>query len=102
MGLVFMLTKGGPAGKTETLSYYIYVMGLQLFHVGLAAATSSRPAPAPAALCPVIVDYRDSRAMAWLGQHVGLPPDTTQCPASDSTTLNWTQPKPQVMRSTGG
>ena len=40
MDLVFMLTKGGPAGRTETLSYYIYVMGLQLFHMGLAAATS--------------------------------------------------------------
>lgn len=40
MDLVFMLTKGGPAGHTETLSYYIYVMGLQLFHMGLAAATS--------------------------------------------------------------
>jgi len=40
MDLVFMLTKGGPAGRTETLSYYIYVMGLQLFHVGLAAAVS--------------------------------------------------------------
>jgi multiple sugar transport system permease protein len=40
MDLVFMLTKGGPAGRTETLSYYIYVMGLQLFRVGLAAAVS--------------------------------------------------------------
>jgi len=40
MDLVFMLTKGGPAGRTETLSYYIYVMGLQLFRVGLAAAAS--------------------------------------------------------------
>ncbi len=40
MDLVFMLTKGGPAGRTETLSYFIYVMGLQLFRVGLAAAVS--------------------------------------------------------------
>jgi multiple sugar transport system permease protein len=40
MDLVFMLTKGGPAGRTETLSYYIYVSGLQLFRVGLAAAAS--------------------------------------------------------------
>ena len=40
MDLVFILTKGGPAGRTETLSYYIYVMGLQLFRVGLAAAVS--------------------------------------------------------------
>ena len=40
MDLVFMLTKGGPAGRTETVSYYIYVMGLQLFRVGLAAAAS--------------------------------------------------------------
>jgi len=40
MDLVFMLTKGGPAGRTETLSYYIYVLGLQLFRVGLAAAVS--------------------------------------------------------------
>ncbi len=40
MDLVFMLTQGGPAGRTETLSYYIYVMGLQLFRVGLAAAVS--------------------------------------------------------------
>lgn len=40
MDLVFMLTKGGPAGRTETLSYFIYVMGLQLFRIGLAAATS--------------------------------------------------------------
>jgi len=35
-----ILTKGGPAGRTETLSYYIYVLGLQLFRVGLAAAVS--------------------------------------------------------------
>ena len=40
MDLVFILTQGGPAGRTETLSYYIYVMGLQLFRVGLAAAVS--------------------------------------------------------------
>lgn len=40
MDLVFMLTKGGPAGRTETLSYFIYVMGLQLFRVGVAAAAS--------------------------------------------------------------
>jgi multiple sugar transport system permease protein len=40
MDLVYMLTKGGPAGRTETLSFYIYVMGLQLFRVGLAAAAS--------------------------------------------------------------
>ena len=40
MDLVYILTQGGPAGRTETLSYYIYVMGLQLFRVGLAAAVS--------------------------------------------------------------
>ena len=40
MDLVYMMTKGGPAGRTETLSYFIYVMGLQLFRMGIAAAAS--------------------------------------------------------------
>lgn len=36
--LVFMMTKGGPAGVTEILPYYIYVTAFQLLDVGYAAA----------------------------------------------------------------
>ena len=36
--LVFMMTKGGPAGTTEILPYYIYVTAFQLLDVGYAAA----------------------------------------------------------------
>ena len=36
--LVFMMTKGGPAGTTEILPYYIYVTAFQLLDIGYAAA----------------------------------------------------------------
>lgn len=37
---IFAITKGGPGGATETLSYYIYVRGFNNFEMGVAAAAS--------------------------------------------------------------
>jgi multiple sugar transport system permease protein len=36
--ITYLLTQGGPAGATETLSYYIYREGFQFFHMGFAAS----------------------------------------------------------------
>ncbi len=36
--LVFMMTKGGPAGRTEVLPWYLYVTGFQSLKLGYAAA----------------------------------------------------------------
>jgi len=36
----YVLTKGGPANSTVTLSYYVYQNAFQFFHMGLAAAVS--------------------------------------------------------------
>lgn len=36
--ITYLLTQGGPAGSTQTLSYYIYQEGFQFFHMGYAAA----------------------------------------------------------------
>ncbi|MEQ8967276.1 MAG: sugar ABC transporter permease [Azospirillaceae bacterium] len=36
--LVFMMTKGGPAGRTEVLPWYLYVTGFQSMDLGYAAA----------------------------------------------------------------
>jgi multiple sugar transport system permease protein len=33
-------TRGGPAGSTETLSYYIYKVAFRFFDIGYAAAIS--------------------------------------------------------------
>jgi len=38
--LVYGITGGGPAGKTESLSYYIYLRGLSYFDIGYASALS--------------------------------------------------------------
>ncbi len=38
MELAFMMTRGGPAGTTEVLPYYIYVTGFLSLDLGLAAA----------------------------------------------------------------
>jgi len=37
---VYGITGGGPAGKTESLSYYIYLRGLSYFDIGYASALS--------------------------------------------------------------
>ena len=37
---VYVLTRGGPAGATETLSYYIYKVAFRFFDLGYAAAIS--------------------------------------------------------------
>jgi multiple sugar transport system permease protein len=37
-GITYLLTRGGPAGATLTLAYYIYQQGFQWFHMGFAAA----------------------------------------------------------------
>ncbi len=37
---VFILTRGGPAGATETMSYYIYKVAFRFFDIGYAAAIS--------------------------------------------------------------
>lgn len=36
----FVMTRGGPAGSTTTLSYYIYETGFQFFYMGRASAAS--------------------------------------------------------------
>lgn len=36
--LAFMMTKGGPAGRTEVLPWYLYVTGFQSMDLGYAAA----------------------------------------------------------------
>ena len=36
--ITYLLTQGGPAGATLTLSYYIYQQGFEWFHMGFAAA----------------------------------------------------------------
>jgi len=38
--LIFMMTRGGPGGTTETLSWYIYQTGFQGLDIGSAAAMS--------------------------------------------------------------
>jgi multiple sugar transport system permease protein len=38
--LVYMITGGGPGGKTESVSYYIYLRGLSYFDIGYASALS--------------------------------------------------------------
>ncbi len=35
---VYMMTQGGPGGSTETILYYIYTNGFQLFRMGYASA----------------------------------------------------------------
>jgi len=37
---IYAITKGGPGGATETLSYYIYIRGFNNFEMGVAAAAS--------------------------------------------------------------
>ncbi len=37
---VFIITKGGPGGATETISYFIYRTGFKLFNFGYASAAS--------------------------------------------------------------
>ena len=37
---VYILTRGGPASSTETLSYYIYKVAFRFFDIGYAAAIS--------------------------------------------------------------
>lgn len=36
--LPYVMTQGGPAGATETMSYYIYIQAFQFFELGKAAA----------------------------------------------------------------
>jgi len=36
--ITYLLTQGGPAGATLTLSYYIYQQGFEWFHMGFAAS----------------------------------------------------------------
>ena len=38
--VVFMLTGGGPGTSTYTLSYYLYQIGFQQFHISQATAGS--------------------------------------------------------------
>ena len=35
--LVYQMTTGGPAGVTETMSYYIYIQAFQFLDLGYAA-----------------------------------------------------------------
>ncbi|MEM7616617.1 MAG: sugar ABC transporter permease, partial [Pseudomonadota bacterium] len=37
---VFIITKGGPGGATETISYFIYRIGFKTFNFGYASAAS--------------------------------------------------------------
>jgi multiple sugar transport system permease protein len=36
--LVYTMTQGGPAGATETMSYYVYIQAFNFFELGYAAA----------------------------------------------------------------
>jgi len=38
--VIYLLTAGGPARKTETVSIYVYRYGFKLFDLGFAAAAS--------------------------------------------------------------
>lgn len=38
--IIFVLTRGGPGGKTETISFYTYLVGFRYFRMGYAAALS--------------------------------------------------------------
>lgn len=38
--LVFVMTSGGPGNASETISYYIYLLGFKFFRLGYAAAAS--------------------------------------------------------------
>ena len=38
--LVFVMTSGGPGSSSETISYYIYLLGFKFFRLGYAAAAS--------------------------------------------------------------
>jgi len=38
--LVFVMTNGGPGTSTQTISYYIYLLGFKYFRLGYAAAAS--------------------------------------------------------------
>lgn len=38
--LVFVMTSGGPGTSTETISYYIYLLGFKFFRLGYGAAAS--------------------------------------------------------------
>lgn len=38
--VIFLFTQGGPGTSTETLSWYIYLLGLKSFRLGYAAAVS--------------------------------------------------------------
>jgi multiple sugar transport system permease protein len=38
--IVFVLTMGGPGGRTETISFYTYLVGFRYFRMGYAAALS--------------------------------------------------------------
>ena len=38
--LVFLLTQGGPARTTETMSFYVYYVGLRFFRVGYGVTLS--------------------------------------------------------------
>jgi multiple sugar transport system permease protein len=38
--LVFLLTQGGPARTTETMSFYVYNIGLRFFRVGYGVTLS--------------------------------------------------------------
>ena len=38
--LIYMMTKGQPGTSTETISYYIYYLGREIFNMGYAAAIS--------------------------------------------------------------
>jgi len=38
--VVYVLTRGGPGGASETVSYYIYLMGFKFFNIGYSSALS--------------------------------------------------------------
>ena len=38
--VIFMMTGGGPGSATYTVSFYLYQVGFQQFHLGVATAGS--------------------------------------------------------------
>jgi multiple sugar transport system permease protein len=53
--LIYILTRGGPGTATETLGYYVFVVGFTNFNIGYAAALSWVTALAVEGICLIFI-----------------------------------------------